>query len=424
MNVLIIGSGGREHALGWKLRQSPKINNLYFSPGNGGTSSLGRNIELNNRDHRQLIAWIKENHIDLVIIGPDQYLAEGLTDILLKNGIKVFGPIKKAAEIEWSKSFAKRFMVEEGIPTAAFATFTNVKKALAYVKGQKLPIVIKADGLALGKGVIIAGNISEANTALIDMMEKGKYGAAGCSVVIEEYLEGREISIHAFCDGETTVLFPASQDHKRIYDNDKGPNTGGMGTIAPLPWVTPALMKEIDKKIIRPTIAGLNKHNRKFVGVLFPGIMVTKDGPKVIEFNARFGDPETQSYMRLLSTDLLDILIACVEGRLSDVKIKWHNRFACAVVLASGGYPGKYKKGISIRGVDKAGGGEIVLFHAGTKKVKNQFVTNGGRVLNVAATGASLTEALNKAYQAIKKLDFKGMQFRRDIGKKSLFGKR
>jgi len=420
MSILIIGSGGREHALGWKLKQSKKVKKIYFSPGNAGTGEIGVNIKINNSNHPKVISWIKKNKIDLVIIGPDQYLAEGLADSLQKKNIKVFGPTKKASEIEWSKSFAKQFMVDESIPTAKFAIFNDFKKASEYIKKQKFPLVIKADGLASGKGVVIAKSLIEAKSALKEMMENKIYGKAGGRVVIEEYLTGKEISIHVFSDGKTTKLFPSSQDHKRIFENDTGPNTGGMGTVAPLPWVTSKLMSEIDKKIVTPTVKGLERRDRKFVGVLYPGIMVTKEGPKVIEFNARFGDPETQVYMRLLETDLLDIILSCIEGKLSNLNIKWSKNSASCVVLASGGYPGKYKNDIEIRGIDNIKDSSIVIFHAGTKKTKNKFLTNGGRVVSTTATGKTLKDSLNKAYKAIDSFDFKGMQFRKDIGMKSL----
>lgn len=418
MKILIIGSGGREHAIGWKLTKSKKVNKLYFSPGNAGTSLIGENIKIDNSDHQKIIKWALKNRIDLVIVGPDQYLAEGIVDSIQKSGIKVFGPSKNASEIEWSKSFAKKFMIEEGIPTAKFGVFDDYKKAIAYTKKHKFPLVIKADGLALGKGVVIARSFSETKIALEEIMIKKVHGKAGNSVVIEEYLVGKEISIHAFSDGKTSVLFPSSQDHKRIYDNDIGPNTGGMGVVSPLPWMTEKLMREIDKKIIRPTIKGLEKRDRKFVGILFPGIIITKNGPKVIEFNARFGDPETQAYMRLLKSDLLTVLLACVEGELSSISVKWEKEYASCVVLASGGYPGKYKTDIPIQGLTKIK--DSIVFHAGTKKIRGQVVTNGGRVLSVTSTGGTLKKSLNKSYKVINQINFNGMQFRKDIGKKSL----
>ena len=415
-----MGSGGREHSIGWKLRQSKKVKEIYFSPGNAGTAQIGRNVNIDNSSHKKLISWIKKNKIELVFVGPDQYLAEGVVDSLENEGIKAFGPTKQASEIEWSKSFAKKFMIDNAIPTAKFETFSKLQDAVNYAKKQKFPLVIKADGLALGKGVVIAKSLNEAKKALNEIMKDKIYGKAGTKVVIEKFLVGKEISIHAFSDGKSVKLFPASQDHKRIGENDTGPNTGGMGAVSPLLWVTPILMSEIRQKIIKPTIKGLEKIDRKFIGVLYPGIMVTKDGPKVIEFNARFGDPETQSYMRLLETDLLDIFLSCLHGKLSSQIVKWRKENASCVVLASGGYPGKYRTNFQIDGLDKIKDKSVVVFHAGTKKDKKQFLTSGGRVLNVTAIGNTLEHSLEKAYNVIDSVNFKGKQFRRDIGRKFL----
>jgi phosphoribosylamine--glycine ligase len=417
MDILVIGNGGREHALIWKLKQSSKVNKIFVAPGNAGTSKLAQNIPLSKTC--EIINWVKKNHVDLVIVGPDSYLAEGIVDKLQKSSIPVFGPTKEASEIEWSKAFAKQFMEEESIPTARYAVFADIKKAKVYIQNQSFPLVIKASGLALGKGVIIAKDIQEADQALDEIMADKVFGKAGNEVVIEEFLQGREISIHAFCDGDTAILFPPSQDHKRIFDNDKGPNTGGMGTIAPVPWVTKKQMREIKEKIVMPTLRALKKRGRPFCGILFPGIMITEDGPKVIEFNARFGDPETQSYMRLLETDLVDILLSCVNGCLKDQKIKWSSKSACCIVCASGGYPSEYQKGKAIDGIDVIKD-DIVVFHAGTKLDKDKIVTNGGRVLGVTSTGNDLKEALLKAYEAIKSVSFEGMQYRKDIGVKSM----
>src|SRR3989344_8699280 len=354
MDILMLGGGGREHALAWKLRQSSKVRKIFVAPGNTGTEAIVENVHLDLADHQAIISFAKTNGVDLVVVGPDDLLANGVADSLQAAGVPVFGPTRAAAEIEWSKAFAKQFMREEAIPTARFAVFSDVNEAKGYLKQQNFPIVIKASGLAFGKGVVIAETSDEGLVALDDMMSKGTFGEAGREVVIEEYLEGLEISIHAFCDGETTTLFPSAQDHKRAYDDDKGPNTGGMGTIAPVPWVTDEMMEEIKNMIVLPTLHGLERRGRKFVGVLFPGIIVTKDGPKVLEFNARFGDPETQSYMRLLKTDLTDILLACVHGKLKDIDIEWEQMSACCIVLASGGYPGKYETGVPINGMSGA----------------------------------------------------------------------
>ena len=418
MKILVVGSGGREHTLVWKLKQSPTVRDIFVAPGNAGTGQIAENLPLVTTN--EIIEWLKKNKVDLVIVGPDNYLEEGIVDEIKKLKIPVFGPTKVAAEIEWSKSFAKQFMQEEGIPTASFHVFSDYKKASEYTKTQKFPLVIKASGLALGKGVIIAHNLNEAEQALKKMMNEKIFGSAGTEVVIEEFLVGKEISIHAFCDGETAILFPAAEDHKRIFDEDKGPNTGGMGTIAPVPWVSDKILKEIEEKIVQPTLRALKKRGRPFSGILFPGVMITDEGPKAIEFNARFGDPETQSYMRILETDLVEILLACTNGMLKKQKIKWSKKSACCVVCASGGYPGKYETGKTISGLDTIHNKSVVVFHAGTKMDGNKAVTNGGRVLGVTAVGKNLKTALSKSYDAIKSISFEGMQYRKDIGKKSL----
>lgn len=418
MDILILGSGGREHALAWKLKQSSRVKNIFISPGNAGTALLGQNLYLS--DTNDILRWIKNNKVDLVIVGPDNYLADGIVDLIQKENIPVFGPTKSASEIEWSKSFAKQFMQEEQIPTADFQVFNQFKEAQAYLSDQNFPMVMKADGLALGKGVVIVNNKEEGEKVLRDMMIEKIFGDAGSRVLIEECLQGMEISIHAFCDGEHALLFPAAQDHKRIFDGDHGPNTGGMGTVAPVPRITQEQLNEIQEKIILPTIVGLKKRGRPFTGVLFPGIMMTDEGPKVIEFNARFGDPETQSYMRILETDLLDILFACIEKRLDTIKIKWSKKTACCVVCSSAGYPGTYKKGEPISGIDSISNPNAVVFHAGTRNVQDQLVTNGGRVLGITAVGSSIKEALDEAYAALDKISFKGMYYRKDIGSKLL----
>lgn len=419
MNILIIGSGGREHALGWKIKKSPKCDQIYFSPGNGGTEKIGENVKIDFSDHQNVISFCKDNNIDLVVVAPDDYLADGLVNSLQKENIPAFGPTKESAKIEWSKDYAKNFMTKFNIPTASYQTFNNYDQATSYIENIIFPTVIKADGLALGKGVIIAKNRGEAKQALDDLMNKKIHGDSGSNVVIEEFLVGKEISVHAFCDGKNYALLPSSQDNKRAYDNDEGPNTGGMGTIAPVPWVEDSLMKDIETKIIKPIINGMIKEGHPFSGVLFPGIMVTKDGPKVIEINARFGDPETQSYMRILKSDLLEILFDCAGGNLKPEKIEWSAKYASCVVLASGGYPKSYNKGFVIDGLNNIEDG-VEIFHAGTKSENNKIVTNGGRVLNVTNIGNSLEDSLNKVYQAVEKLSFKDMFYRKDIGRKSI----
>lgn len=442
--ILIIGGGGREHAVGWKVSQSERAGSLYFAPGNAGTLSLGTNIAIPATDIPKLIEFAKKEKIDLTLALPDDPLALGIVDAFKANGLRIWGPTKAASELEWSKVYAKDFMKRHGIPTAKYEVFTDFGKAKTYVERGSLPVVIKASGLALGKGVAVAQTKEEALKALDDILVKKVFGNAGNEVVIEEYLSGIEISAHAISDGESFKMFPCSQDHKRIFDGNVGPNTGGMGVIAPLPFVDSDMMKRIEKEIIEPTILGMKSEGRTFTGILYPGIMLTKEGPKVFEFNARFGDPETQTYMRLLDTDLLDIIDASIDGKISDLKIKWKDVHACNIAVASGGYPGSYEKGKVISGippllVEEGGGGDsrenhlalkgpppqkggedVVIFHAGTKMDGNNLVTNGGRVLGVSATGSSMKEALDKAYKAIEKIKFKGMQYRKDIGKSAL----
>lgn len=412
MKVLVVGGGGREHALTWKLRQSPKVAQIFVAPGNAGTASLGENV--NARTSQEILKWLETNKVNLVIIGPDNYLAEGLSDSIQAMGIKAFGPTKDAAEIEWSKSYAKQFMQEENIPTTRYKVFETTEGALEYIREHQFPLVVKADGLAAGKGVVIAKTLEEAEYAIDDIMGKKIHGDSGSRVVIEDYLDGFEISVHAFCDGDNAILLPASKDHKRIFDSDKGPNTGGMGTIAPVPFVSEKQMKLIRERIVTPTLVGLKKRGRPFKGILFPGIMLTKEGPMVIEFNARFGDPETQSYMRILESDLFDILSACASGSLKDLEIKWSDQYACCIVLASKGYPNVYEKGIPI--TLPAVSRDVVIFHAGTTLHEEQLVTDGGRVLGITATGETLEQALETAYDAISSDIFDGAQYRKDIG--------
>ena len=413
MKVLIVGEGGREHSLTWKLKQSRKVTELFVAPGNPGTASVATNVPLHTTT--EILAWLKDTPVDLVVIGPDSFLAEGLTDAIQEMGIAVFGPTKAAAEIEWSKSYAKQFMLEEGIPTAKYRMFETANGALEYIRVQSFPVVIKADGLAAGKGVVIAKTLEEAEDTIGDMMGKKVHGDSGSRIVVEEFLEGLEISIHAFCDGENAILFPSAKDHKRIFDSDEGPNTGGMGTIAPVPLVPQHQMDLIRERIVLPTLAGLKKRGRPFSGLLFPGIMLTKYGPLVIEFNARFGDPETQSYMRLLDSDLFDILYACAGGSLVDTEIRWKKEFACCVILASEGYPGEYRKGVPIE-LSKFDSEDTILFYAGVAESERNLVTDGGRVFGVTTTGASLKEALDSAYREIEHVQFAGKQFRKDIG--------
>jgi phosphoribosylamine--glycine ligase len=418
LKILIIGSGGREHAIGWKVAQSERAGRVFFAPGNAGTAELGTNIDIFATDIAKLVEFAKKEKIDLTLALPDDPLALGIVDAFQIQNLRIWGPSKMASELEWSKAFAKDFMKRHNILTAKHEVFNDFEKAKVYIEKHSLPIVVKASGLALGKGVIIAQTKEEAMEALQEILVDKIFGSSGNEVVIEEYLEGTEISIHALSDGKSWKMLPASQDHKRIYDGDAGPNTGGMGTIAPLPFVDDALMAQIEKEIVAPAIIGMAKEGKPFVGCLYPGIMLTKEGPKVFEFNSRFGDPEAQTYMRLLETDILDIFDACIDGKLEDLKIEWNNLYACNIALASSGYPGKYEKGKIISGIEKAEENKnIVVFHAGTTTKDGNLVTNGGRVLGVSATGKNLKEALATAYDAIAKIKFEGMQYRKDIGK-------
>ncbi len=419
--ILVIGSGGREHALVWKLAQSPRVQKIYIAPGNMGTAALAEAVAIPATDVGGLVQFALKKNIDVTVVGPDDPLALGITDAFLEKGLKIFGPTKAAAKIEASKSFAKHFMDQADIPTAKYKTFTDYNQALEYIKSSGLPTVIKASGLALGKGVSVCQTLDEAEQALRDSMLNKIHGEAGSEVVIEEYLAGREFSTHAICDGKSFQMFPPSQDHKRAFDGDRGPNTGGMGTIAPLPWITQDDMLEVKNHIVYRALEGLKKLGSPFSGLLYPGLMMTGGGPSVIEFNARFGDPECQSYLRLLKTDLLDVFEACAQQTLLKIKIEWEPKYACCIVLASGGYPGKYEKGKEITGIAAAESlPDIIIFHAGTVIKDGKLVTNGGRVLGVTAIGDSLQEALDKAYGAVKLIHFEGMQFRTDIGKKSL----
>ncbi len=428
--ILIIGSGGgREHALGWKISQSPSCGEIFFASGNAGTAKIGTNLEIKVEDISSLIEFARTEKIDLTLATSDNVLAFGMVDKFRKAGLRIWGPTKSAAQIEWSKAFSKDFMRRHNLPTARFQTFTDFEKAKEYVQNHSLPIVIKADGLAFGKGVIIAQNIEEAENALKEIMVTKIFGDSGKEVVVEEYMEGPEISIHALSDGKNYKIFPCSQDHKRIGDNDTGPNTGGMGVIGPLPFVKKEMMEKIEKEIIAPTFQAMRDDGTPFEGILYPSLMLTKDGPRIIEFNMRFGDPECQVYMRLLDSDLLEILNACVDGKLNEKEIKWRSGFACNIALASGGYPGNYKKGEIISGISEAEKNkDIVIFHAGTKNINaitpglpaKALATAGGRVLGVSAMGKSLEDALSKTYKAIGMISFEGMQYRKDIGKKAL----
>lgn len=417
MKILIIGSGGREHALAWKLAQSPKVQKVYAAPGNAGTALIGENVAIGAGDLTALRDFALKEEIDLTVVGPDDSLAAGITDVFQAAGLRIFGPTAEAAQLESSKIFAKNFMQRHGIPTAESREFSDSEEAKAWCRTAKLPLVIKADGLALGKGVVIAETLEDALEAIHRSMDLRIFGDAGSKIIIEECLRGPECSIHALIDGESYCLFPDAKDHKRAFDGDQGPNTGGMGTISPSATLDAALMERVKTEVLERFMAGLKKDGLVFRGMLFPGLMITENGPKVLEFNCRFGDPETQVLTRRLESDLLDLLEACVDGTLREQKPVWSEKAAVCVVVASGGYPGDYQKGKVISGLEEAGQlPETVVFHAGTKNDGGNVVTSGGRVLGVTALGADLAEARKKAYGAADRILFDQMQRREDIG--------
>ncbi len=421
LDVLLVGSGGRECALAWKIAQSPRLRQLYIAPGNGGTRQYGQNVDIPATAIEKLAQFAQEKSIDLTIVGPDDPLSLGIVDTFKARGLRIFGPSKMAAQIEASKAFAKQLMQEAGVPTAEFAIFTEHRDALKYVREKNAPIVVKASGLALGKGVFVCQTLFEAEDALRQIMIERVFGDGGNQVVIEEFLAGPELSIHVLSDGSKYRMLPPSQDHKRIGENDTGPNTGGMGTIAPIPWVEKEMMKLIEDAVVKPTLETLAYRQKLFSGLLFPGLKMTPKGPKVLEFNARWGDPETQVYMRLLKNDLLELFTACVDGTLSNVKIEWEAGFAANIVLASHGYPNQFEKGFPISGIEEAESlPGVVVFHAGTSYADGIVKTSGGRVLGVSAVGETLPKALERAYRAIDCIQYEGKYFRSDIGAKSL----
>ena len=419
MNVLIIGSGGREHAIAWKVAQSPRLTKLYIAPGNAGTVACGENISLGVNDHTMIVKFCKEKQIDLVIVGPEIPLAAGLADSLSEAGVRCFGPRQAAAQIEASKVFSKNFMARHRIPTARYATFDKPTNAFAYLEKIDYPIVIKASGLAAGKGVILPETLDEAKATLGSILIDKTFGEAGSEVVIEERLIGQEVSLMAFTDGETILPMLAAQDHKRLLDDDRGPNTGGMGAYAPAPIFTADLMNEAVEKILKPAVRGLRLEGMPFVGVLYAGLILTSNGLSVLEFNCRFGDPETQAVLPLLDTDLLDIAEACVDGTLKDVKIKWKEGAAVCVVLTSKGYPEKVESGKPVKFEPLPS--NVICFHAGTKLEKDEVLTAGGRVFGLTAWAEDIESAVKQAYLNMDKVSFEGMQYRKDIAKHGLY---
>ena len=426
MKILVIGSGGREHALVWKLSQSAGVDRIFCAPGNAGTSQLAENVPISANDLTALVRFAKENGVGLTVVGPDDPLAAGIVDLFQDEKLRVFGPTKSAARLESSKIFAKELMREQGIPTATAKTFSESEAAIRYAEQLNFPIVIKADGLALGKGVIIAPDIDTARSTISSMMNEGRFGEAGRRIVIEEFLHGTECSLHALVDGKSYRLLETARDHKRIFDGDKGPNTGGMGAFSPANNWNSELATQFDNKVMRPLLRGLNQQGVEFRGLLFPGLMITTEGARVLEFNCRFGDPETQAILPRMKSDLLPLLEATIDGQIdqpsqsygsaSNHTIEWDARACVAVVLASGGYPDKYETGKTILGLDETAKlPDVQIFHAGTKRVNGRIVTAGGRVLAVTALGSTIETARNQAYEAVSRIHFEGCHFRRDI---------
>jgi phosphoribosylamine--glycine ligase len=420
VNVLLIGGGGREHALAWKLKQSPLIGRLYCAPGNAGIEAVADCIALDIADHDAVIGFCKESAIGLVVIGPEAPLVAGLADDLDSAGIKAFGPSREAAQLEGSKGFTKDLCAAHGIPTAAYRRFADAASAKTYIASQNFPLVVKADGLAAGKGVVIAANRDEAMSA-IDACFSGTFGAAGSEVVIEEFLDGEEASFFALSDGTTALALATAQDHKRAFDGDQGPNTGGMGAYSPAPIMTETLSARVMDEIVLPTVRAMSARGTPFKGVLYAGLMIVDGAPKLIEYNVRFGDPEAQVLMLRLASDLLPALLAVTEGRLADITIDWHDDAALCVVMAARGYPGAYAKGSEIEGLEAAGRDpQVQIFHAGTRREGGRILADGGRVLGVAARGDTIATAKDRAYAAIEAIDWPGGFYRRDIGWRAL----
>ena len=418
MKVLIVGGGGREHAIAYAVSKSPKVDKIYCAPGNAGIAEIAECVDIQVMDFDEIGKFAKKIKADLVIVGPDDPLAAGIVDVLKGYGLKVFGPDGKAAILEGSKAFSKDLMKKFGIPTAAYEIFDNADKALTYLKTAKYPIVLKADGLALGKGVLICNDEEEAKAGVQEIMLDRKFGMAGNRMVIEEYMTGREVSVLTFCDGKTIKVMSSAQDHKRAGDGDTGLNTGGMGTFSPSPFYTSKIDEFCKKNIYKPTVEAMAAEGRPFKGVIFFGLMLTDDGPKVLEYNARFGDPEAQVVLPRMKNDIIDVMLACVEGNLGKIRLEFEDNAAVCVMLASNGYPGKYERGFVIRGFENfEDKDDYYVFHSGTKKTGKGIVTNGGRVLGVTAKGATLKEARAKAYEAVDWVDFDNKYYRHDIGR-------
>ncbi len=416
MKILVIGSGGREHALTWKLRQSPHAERIFCAPGNAGTAEIAENMAIPVSDLEALVRFAKENRIDLTVVGPDDPLAAGIVDLFAAEKLRAFGPTKSAARIEASKIFAKELMRAQKIPTAEARTFSRSNEALRYCQRLKFPVVIKADGLALGKGVIIAADVATARSTIDEMMNQHRFGDAGRRIVIEEFLRGTECSLHALVDGNNYVLLESARDHKRALDGDQGPNTGGMGAFSPANNWNSKLQSQFEKKIMQPALRGLLHEGIKFHGLLYPGLIITSEGPRVLEFNCRFGDPETQALLPRMKSDLPPLLEATIDGRIEQCAIEWDARAAVTVVLASAGYPGKYETGKTISGLEDAARlQDVQIFHAGTKRANGEVKTSGGRVLAVTALGKTIEAARARAYEAVSRIHFENSHYRRDI---------
>ena len=421
MKVLVIGSGGREHVLVWKIKQSPLVNKIYCAPGNGGIAEVAECVDINGGAIPALIEFVKEKKIDLTVVGPEAPLVAGIVDAFEKEGLKIFGPNRQAAQLEGSKVFSKEFMVRNNIPTANFMAFDSIEKAKEFLKQTSFPVVIKADGLAAGKGVLICKDLLEAENAVNKIMQEKAFAEAGYRIVIEECLVGEEVSILAISDGEHWSLLDSSQDHKRIFDDDLGPNTGGMGAYSPAPIVTQDLFKEIEARVIGPTIRGMKSEGMIFKGVLYAGLMLTEDGIKVLEFNVRFGDPEAQVVLSRMKNDIVELMLASCEGQLNEIQTEWDQRTCVCVVLSAGGYPGKYTTGDEIIGLDSVDEKiDGVIFHSGTKKIGKKIVTSGGRVLGVTNFGDDIEQAIRNTYKTVEKISFEHYFFRRDIGAKAV----
>lgn len=421
MRVLIVGGGGREHALAWKIEQSPQVDKIFCAPGNAGIAEIAECRDVNAEDIKALLFLARQEGVDLTVVGPEAPLVGGIVDVFVEEGMTIFGPSRRAALLEGSKVMAKEIMQRYGVPTASFKVFDEVEKAVTYIKRSGGPVVVKADGLAAGKGVIVADTVPEAVEALEKIMRHKAFGEAGRRVVIEERLEGEEVSVFAFVDGENYILMPEAQDHKAVFDGDKGPNTGGMGSYSPAPVFTPELKNRIEKEIFNPLLKGLRQEGIIYRGVLYAGLMITREGPKVLEFNVRFGDPETQVLMPRLKSDLAEILLSVAKGSLARTKPQWSEECAVCVVLSSRGYPGAYEKGKVISGLEVLKGEEgIMVFHAGTARDNNNYITSGGRVLGITACRPTLEEAVSKVYQAVEKVQFEGCHYRRDIAYRAL----